>query len=317
MSFSVRLMKSEGLLGSMLYYDGQLNDSRMDLAIAMTATVDGYIDGWVPATVVNHATVEHVRKNAQGLCDGVQVKDELSGDTFEVTGKIVINATGARADFLRRDVDPDAGPKIAVNAGAHIILPKSYAPRPYGMLIPSTSKSHTTLCYFPWESNTLVGAVNHSADLTDSQPHPSVEVLDVILDESTEYLHVNREDLIQDTQAAWSGIRQLSCDPNDSRFGKDFRGHQIVVDRRSGLVSIFGGNWTTCRLMAEECVDKALSLHKKDVSVKYPCRTYKLRLIGSQDPRFPSWHADSSLRVKTMAMELHREYAVDVDGATI
>lgn len=38
----------------------------------------------------------------------------------------MINATGARADFLRRDVDPDADPKIAVNAGAHIILPKYY-----------------------------------------------------------------------------------------------------------------------------------------------------------------------------------------------
>lgn len=63
-----------------------------------------------------------------------------------------------------------------------------------GKVIPSILYSH-------WVSlsvgNTLVGAVNHSADLTDSQPHPSVEALDVILDESTEYLNVNREDLIQ------------------------------------------------------------------------------------------------------------------------
>ncbi|KAF4690357.1 mitochondrial glycerol-3-phosphate dehydrogenase [Perkinsus olseni] len=292
--FMFPLLRSEGLLGSMLYYDGQLNDSRMNLAIAMTSTVDDYIDGWVPATVVNHASVEHVRKDAQGRCDGVQVKDKLNGEEFEVSGSIVINATGARTDALRRDVDPGIEPKIAVNAGAHMILPRSYAPRPYGMLIPTT-KGKNALFYFPWEGNALVGTINHSADLADLPPHPSTEVLDVILDESTEYLNLNKEDLMKDITAAWSGARQLSSDPNDPRFGKDFRGHQIIVDGKSGLISIFGGSWTTCRLMAQDCVDRALAEHKGDVVATYPCRTYKLRLIGSQDPRFPSWHADSSL----------------------
>ncbi|KAF4669515.1 mitochondrial glycerol-3-phosphate dehydrogenase [Perkinsus chesapeaki] len=313
--FMFPLLKSEGLLGSMLYYDGQLNDSRMNLAIAMTSTVDDYIEGWVPATVANHAAVTHVLKDEQGRCNAVEVKDSLTGDKFQVSGKVIVNATGVRADALRRDANPDAEPKITVNAGAHMILPRSYAPRPYGMMIPAT-KNNNALFYFPWEGNTLIGTVNHSADLLDLPPHPTRESLDVIIDESTEYLSLNREDITEDITAAWSGTRQLSSDPNDPRFGKDFRGHQIVVDSSSGLISIFGGNWTTCRLMAEDCVDRVLAEHQGDVVAKYPCRTYKLRLIGSQDPRFPSWHADSSLRVKKMAMELHREYGVDIDDST-
>jgi len=54
------------------------------------------------------------------------------------------------------------------------------------------------------------------------------------------------------------------------------RDHAIHVDG-SGLLTITGGKWTTYRLMAQDCVDHAITLGKlADVD----CRTRNLRIHG-------------------------------------
>lgn len=55
-----------------VYYDGQFDDARYNLAVAMTATLAG-------ATVVNHAKVTRLLKNAEGRVVGAAVRDTLTG----------------------------------------------------------------------------------------------------------------------------------------------------------------------------------------------------------------------------------------------
>src|SRR5699024_9917641 len=50
------MLKAAGLRGGVVYYDGQFDDARMNVALALTAAEEG-------ATVVNHAEVVALRKD--------------------------------------------------------------------------------------------------------------------------------------------------------------------------------------------------------------------------------------------------------------
>ncbi|KAF4682275.1 mitochondrial glycerol-3-phosphate dehydrogenase [Perkinsus olseni] len=308
------LLKNEGLLGSVMYYDGQQNDSRVCLHIAMTAAVENYIDGWEAATVANHTNVLSVTKDEQGMCSGVKAKDELTGETFEVTGKMVINATGPFSDIIRKDANPEERELVAAAAGAHLVMPKSYSSPACGMLIPETADGRV-LFYLPWEGNTVVGTTDVKSDLTPL-PKPTTAELDFIVEESVKYLSLNKEDIRQDITAAWSGLRPLVRDPKAADTSKMSRDHEVVIDSTTGLVSIMGGKWTTCRLMAEDCLNKALDHHRGRVSAKYGCRTFRLALLGSHGGKFSVGHGyDFDVLADRMAMELNRSYGVDLDDA--
>ncbi len=55
-----------------VYYDGQFDDARYNVALALTATLAG-------ATVVNHAKVTRLIKDADGQVVGAAVRDTLTG----------------------------------------------------------------------------------------------------------------------------------------------------------------------------------------------------------------------------------------------
>lgn len=78
-----------------MYYDGQFDDSRMAVAIACTSAATG-------ATILNHAEViDLLREPSSGRIIGAKVRDVLTGDTFDVHAKVVINATGPFVDSIR------------------------------------------------------------------------------------------------------------------------------------------------------------------------------------------------------------------------
>lgn len=77
------MLKKEGLVGSLVYYDGSHNDSRMNVALATTAAQYG-------ATIVNHAEVVELTKDENGKINGVVVRDVLDekAKPFAVSAKV-------------------------------------------------------------------------------------------------------------------------------------------------------------------------------------------------------------------------------------
>ncbi|HEX6546054.1 MAG TPA: FAD-dependent oxidoreductase, partial [Bryobacteraceae bacterium] len=91
-------IKTEGLRGGVVYYDGQFDDSRLLINLVQTAASQG-------ATLVNYARVTGFRKGADGFIDGVTAQDLETGEEISSTAKVVINATGAFSDDVRRLAD--------------------------------------------------------------------------------------------------------------------------------------------------------------------------------------------------------------------
>ena len=93
---SSRCSKKRVLRGAVVYYDGQFDDARMNLAIALTAAEQG-------AAVVNHVEVTGLTKE-NGKLSGATLRDRLDRRRVGcVSAKVVINATGPFTDKIRLD----------------------------------------------------------------------------------------------------------------------------------------------------------------------------------------------------------------------
>ena len=128
--FNFPLLKAKGLRSALLYYDGQQNDARVNMSIAMTAATPNYVDGWEAAAISNHTKAEKILLNDEGKPKGALVRDELSGEEFEIKSKVVMNCGGPFSDEIRKRVDgqdPNMREYIVPAMGAHVTLPRAYS----------------------------------------------------------------------------------------------------------------------------------------------------------------------------------------------
>jgi glycerol-3-phosphate dehydrogenase len=99
--FHFPMLREDHLKGAIVYYDGQMNDTRMSLTIALTASQLG-------AVCVNRIKCLGLLKNDQGNLCGARVKDTLTQEEWNIYAKAIVNATGCFADTIRKWDDPDA-----------------------------------------------------------------------------------------------------------------------------------------------------------------------------------------------------------------
>lgn len=241
------MLKKEGLRGGVVYFDGQFNDARMNVTLALTAAREG-------ALVANHVSVEALVKH-EGRLVGARVRDELTQETWDVRARVVVNATGPFVDAVRRMDDPEAPPLLKASSGTHIVLDRRFAPPDTGLLIPKTEDGRVVFL-LPWLGHTLVGTTDNPAPI-EVNPAATEEDVDYLLRQLAKYfsLTVTRDDIL----AAWCGLRPLVCDPKASDTAGISRDHTVNVSP-SGLVTITGGKWTTYRRMASDTVEHAMKI---------------------------------------------------------
>jgi glycerol-3-phosphate dehydrogenase len=289
------MLKDDRLCGGIVYYDGQHNDARMNLAIALTAAREG-------ATVTNHVEaigiIKEQSEEGKEVVRGVRMRDALTGEEWDVRAKVVINATGPFVDKIRHMDDPEARNLVMPSAGLHIVLPGYYSPRTMGLLDPATSDGRV-IFFLPWENLTIAGTTDSPTELTHL-PMPREEDIKFILSEIKAYLSPNLSVRRGDVLAAWSGIRPLVFDPNKADTQSVARNHIIEV-RDSRLITISGGKWTTYRSMAKDAVDKAVEVG--GLGDDRGCLTDGFFLVGAG-----GWSP-------TLFIRLIQDYGFDIDVA--
>lgn len=261
------MLKKEGLKAGVVYYDGQFNDARMAVTLALTAQKHG-------AVIANHVEVLALEKVGGRLC-GARVRDHISGAEFSIKARGVINAAGPFVDRIRRLDDAAATPILKAAAGIHIVLPKRFVPADTGMLIPKTEDGRV-LFVLPWQGHALIGTTDSPSEIVD---HPQAK------EDEVEYLlrHINKYfDLSvtrSDVTSVWCGLRPLIQADESASTAQLVREHLLQMSP-SGLLSMAGGKWTSYRKMAEEAVDQALASFA--LRPLRPCQTAHLRLHGAE-----------------------------------
>jgi glycerol-3-phosphate dehydrogenase len=259
-------IKTEGLRGGVVYYDGQFDDSRLLVNLMQTAAEQG-------ATLVNYMTVVGITRGPDGIVDGVVARERESGREFGIGAKVVINATGPFSDNVRRLSDPEAPRLIAPSQGIHLVFDRSFLPGPSAIMVPHTRDGRVMFA-IPWHDHTLVGTTDTPIDEPTLEPRPFGQEVEFILETAGQYLHKapTREDVL----SVFVGIRPL-VRSGDSRITAALsRDHTIHIDA-SGLLTTTGGKWTTYRHMAEDTVNQAIELARVP---EKPCVTRTLNIHG-------------------------------------
>jgi len=280
------------LKGAILYYDGAFDDSRLNVTLAASAAAAG-------ASVLNYVECKGLIKNAEGQVVGATCVDRLSGATFDVHARVVVNATGPFLDGVRRSADNNAALSVTASAGAHITLPAYYGDRATGLIIPKT-KDGRVVFMLPFQGAVIAGTTDAPCPVT-TRPRASDAEVAFILSTLSDYLGVRVPP--SDVLSAWSGIRPLAHVPSANAAGSKqavsgggggdtasiVRDHVIFTDP-DGLLNVTGGKWTTYRRMAEDVVNDAVASGRLPLSTR-PCLTSDLKLLGAQSYR-PSLAAE-------------------------
>jgi glycerol-3-phosphate dehydrogenase len=261
-------IKTDGLRGGVVYYDGQFDDARLLINLAETAADQG-------ATLLNYVRVVALTKGDDGFVDGVVAADQETGREWTIPARVVVNATGPFSDSVRHLAEPDAPKLIAPSQGIHLVFHHSFLSADSAIMVPHTSDGRVMFA-IPWHGHTLVGTTDTPIDAPTLEPKPLPEEIDFILETARQYL--SKAPSRADVLSVFVGIRPLVKSSDSALTAALSRDHTIHIDA-SGLLTTTGGKWTTYRNMAEHTVDQLADLGRLP---ERQCVTRTLNIHGFQ-----------------------------------
>jgi glycerol-3-phosphate dehydrogenase len=255
-------LRRAGLRGAMLGWDGQLeDDARLVTTVARTAASYG-------AEVRTHARV----LDATGT--HVTLRDELTGETLEVTAGAVVNAAGVWAADLVDEI------KLRPSRGTHLVLRAESVPGlRAAVFAPVPEETNRFVLVLPQPDGTAyVGLTDEPVEgPVPDVPEPTEPEIGFLLDVVSAAFErpLHRSDVV----GAYAGLRPLLDAGPGGETADLSRKHATLVSR-TGVVTIVGGKLTTYRRMAEDAVDAAVAHAGLDAGA---CRTRELPLLGAAD----------------------------------
>jgi glycerol-3-phosphate dehydrogenase len=226
-------LSPHGLRGGYAYDEAGVDDARLVLRILREAVSAGGL-------ALSYAPVERLLLLANEVA-GVCVRDAESGRSAEVPARSVVNATGAAADRLRRDVG--GAPAMRPLRGSHLAFLARRVPLAQAVSFRHPADGRNVFAA-PWEGAVLVGTTDHEhREPLSSEPRISEGETSYLMEAMTTYfpgLGLSRGDVV----STWAGLRPVSgtrrADPSsESREGL------LAIER--GLVSVVAGKLTTVR----------------------------------------------------------------------
>ncbi|WP_150464830.1 glycerol-3-phosphate dehydrogenase/oxidase [Francisella sp. SYW-2] len=233
------------LLKSLVYYDGQFDDTRLLISLMKTFEAKG-------GTALNYHKVEKVFSSTNSKLDTVKVVDTLSGEQKEFTAKHIVNATGT---FTDKTIDianqQDSHKYVSVAQGTHIVFDREKFPTEHAILIPETEDGRV-LFILPWHNHLIVGTTDIKKEAPSIEPRAEKSEIDFILETFNQYAKTKAT--VADIKSVYCGQRPLVSPKNAKNTAKISRKHE-VIESKDGLITVVGGKWTIFRRMGQDVID--------------------------------------------------------------
>lgn len=263
-------MLTPNLHSSVLYYDGQLDDSRYCLALIQTADEAG-------AVVINYTEAIAFEHNSARKLSALRVRDQLTGQSITIPSRLFVNCTGPYADAIRQLANPDLANRIRPSKGVHVTLPNHVLQSTDALLIPKTPDGRVIFS-IPFAGKVIVGTTDEEYQTLAEEPTLQTQEAHFLLDTLAPYL-AKKPDM-SEIEAGFGGIRPLiAADENSKTTKRLVRDHEVEHDAASNLISLLGGKWTTYRLMAKDTIDKVCELLDETTRT---CQTASQLLVGAE-----------------------------------
>jgi glycerol-3-phosphate dehydrogenase len=252
-------VRRAGLDGALLAYDGQLiDDARLVTAVARTAAQHG-------ARILTRVSAS----DATGT--SVRLTDQLTGESLDVQARAVINATGVWAGEV------DTSIRLRPSRGTHLVFDAEAFGNPSAALtVPIPGELNRFVFAMPEQlGRVYLGLTDEDAPgPIPDVPQPTSKEVTFLLDTVNTALDValGPDDVI----GSYAGLRPLI--DNGAGDTADVSREHAVVESDNGVISVIGGKLTEYRYMAEDVLDRAVTLRGLTAT---PCRTRNLPLVGA------------------------------------
>ncbi|MGO3885057.1 MAG: FAD-dependent oxidoreductase [Mycetocola sp.] len=273
-----------GLKYTATYFDASVHDPER---LALDVLNDGRAVG-DQARSANYVEAVGTRNGATVL------RDRRSGDEFEFTADLVINASGPWTDLTNAALG-DTTTYMGGTKGSHIVLdhPELLAATGGREIFFENNDGRIVLIY-PLKGKVMVGTTDLEADpredtvCTDDEIDYFFELISHVFPD----IAVSRDQIVY----TFSGIRPLPGH-GDTAPGFVSRDYRIVDGSADGIptLSLVGGKWTTFRALAAHLSSEAL----QRIGVERRVDTQKLAIGGGVG--FPRTDAQRQVWVRAHA----------------
>ena len=235
-------LKAEGLLGSVSFYDAQMNE--------------GKLGSWV---------AEKARKS------GVKIYENTRVDRFTATGNIVTskNSCVSRYDFIVNAAGPWTAKLNAINdidtmyylrliRGSHIVLDRKVS----GAFLFQEKSGDRVVFVLPYLGKTLVGTTEVPQSIDDEIKCSDQERAYLLNVFNANFSHpVGKQNIEQE----FSGLRPIVTSKSERKEGYfSFASREAKLEVSGNVLSIYGGKWTSAPSLAAKVVKTISKLQKKE-----------------------------------------------------
>jgi glycerol-3-phosphate dehydrogenase len=251
-------LRGDDLRGAVLFWDGQLeDDARLVIAVARTAAAHG-------AAIATHCVALAVEAGS------VSVRDELSGATFELRARTVVNACGVWAGAI----DPTV--RLRPSKGAHLLVDAVALGDPRAaVIVPVSGASARWVGATPTGDGRVIVGVTDDLHRGPIDDEPTVDAAEEEFLLGTLSRALQRPVRGAEVLGRYAGFRPL-LDTGAGSTADISRRHAIVESADGTLLTVVGGKLTTYRRMAQDAVDRIVARHGGP-----PCGTATLPLVGA------------------------------------
>jgi glycerol-3-phosphate dehydrogenase len=235
-----------------LYYDGQiLSPERYAMDLISDAEAEG-----PHARALNYVSL--MGKNGEN----VVLKNEVTGETFEVNAKIIVNAAGPWIDSVNREMGIEER-YIGGTKGSHLVLDLPELRQAIGNKeFFFENKDGRIVLIFPFWDKVIIGTSDlpiENADEARCTPEEEQYFIDLVSRVFPD-IPVKPEHII----FRFTGVRPLEYSKAKTA-GQISRDHSIKEDKLGEIpvFSLIGGKWTSYRAFSEQTTDVILKMLEK------------------------------------------------------
>lgn len=252
------VVKTERAEGGFEYSDAYLHDNDARFVFNFVRQALNY--GCIAANYV-----ECIESKREGDIWVSSVRDQISGRTFSIRSKVLINSCGPWADRVNARSMVETAHHHVFSKGIHLIVDRI---SPHKRVLTFFADDGRLFFVLPMGAKTCVG----TTDTKVGEPETSVTDADreFVLENINKRLNLARPLTKADIIAERCGVRPLVV-KGGSQQTKDWvqlsRKHEVEVQEKIRHITIFGGKLTDCINVGEEV---ASFVQKLGIQYSYP-----------------------------------------------
>ena len=241
------LVNPNGLTGSVRYDDALLIDN--DARFVWDFVKNAKDHGAITTNYVSMIDATH-QENKWKLF----LKDEISEEEFQITAKVIINAGGPYGKDLTKKLHDETIHQLALSKGIHLVVPKLTT---NNRVLAFFDEKGRLFYVIPMQDRSVIGTTDTRVE------NPVSEVTDedrqFVLDQANRCLNLIKPLTKDDIISERCGVRPLVVkgkkDVSKIEWTALSRKHEIEVNKKSKIITIFGGKLTDCVNVGEEIVE--------------------------------------------------------------